>query len=204
MTRSRSNGTVFRDFCMLMVLGFVAMVIWLLPHINPPGEETDGAPPPGAVMVWVYWQTPGDIDADTWLLAPGEARPIGYSNRSGKDCNLLRDDLGDPDPERNFETVYCRGITPGRWWVNLHAFNSPTYPIEVRVEISVDKGTEGKSSLRVIAKTTLTLERQGEERTALSFVLDGNGAVERNSLNSVFKPLRALRYGGGDNPDYGG
>jgi hypothetical protein len=32
----RSAGTVFRDFTLLMVLGFVAMVVWLLPHINPP------------------------------------------------------------------------------------------------------------------------------------------------------------------------
>lgn len=190
MRDSRVVSIVWKDFCLNSVFGVLAMLFIVLPFVNDPGKEDDGAPPPGAVMVWVYWQTPGNIDTDTWVLAPGEPKPIGYSNKNGKSCNLLRDDLGNPDPERNFETVYCRGIKPGRYWVNLHMYRSPTFPVEVRVEVSVDKGTEGKSSLRVIAKTTLTLERKGDERTAFSFVLDENGAIERDSLNSVFRPLR--------------
>ncbi len=32
------GGTVFRDVIMLALAGFVAMVILLLPHIQPPGE----------------------------------------------------------------------------------------------------------------------------------------------------------------------
>jgi hypothetical protein len=184
-----ATGKVWIDLCLLLVLGFVSMVIMLLPFVNPPGDAEEDAKPPGAVMIWVYWQD-GNIDTDTWVLAPGETKPIGYSNKNGKSCNLLRDDLGAPDIERNFETVYCRGVKPGRYWVNVHAYRSPEFPVEVRVEVSVDNGTEGKSSIRVIAKTTLTLERVGDERTAFSFVLDEDGEVDRDSLNSVFRPLR--------------
>jgi hypothetical protein len=42
-----------------------------------------------------------------------------------------------------------------------------------------------------VATTTVDLRRTGEERTALRFRLDADGQVEPDSLNSVFRPLRA-------------
>ena len=41
-----SSGTVFRDVLMLALLGFVAMVIMLLPHISKTQDETDEHTPP--------------------------------------------------------------------------------------------------------------------------------------------------------------
>lgn len=191
MTGGRSNGTVFRDFTMLMVLGFVAMVIWLLPHINPP--ETDAAAePPGNVIVAIHWPE-GNIDIDMWLMGPGEIKPVGYSNKSGRLFNLLRDDLGNRDPHRNYENGFSRGIPAGEYIVNLHCYRCPTLPIEVEVEVSRNDGKPGKASLRVLAKTTVTLSKRGEEKTAIRFELDGDGSIVENSVNSVFRPLRAMR-----------
>ncbi len=34
------DGTVFRDVIMLALLGFVTIVILLLPHLNPPSNLT--------------------------------------------------------------------------------------------------------------------------------------------------------------------
>ena len=45
-----SDGTVFRDVIMLALLGFAAIVMLLLPHLNPPVEVTAAAPPPGNVQ----------------------------------------------------------------------------------------------------------------------------------------------------------
>ena len=40
-----SGGTVFRDVVLLALIGFVAMIIMILPHINPPKtENTAGMP----------------------------------------------------------------------------------------------------------------------------------------------------------------
>ena len=58
-----AGSTVFRDVVMLALVGFVALVILMLPHIQPKGRAaTAEATPPGNVIVEVRW--PDDIDAD--------------------------------------------------------------------------------------------------------------------------------------------
>lgn len=191
MTGSRTVGIVFRDLLFLFVLGFVAMLIWLLPHINPPNDESESEPP-GNLIVAIAWPE-GDIDIDLWVYGPGEIRPVGYSNKGGTLFNLLRDDLGNsPDATPlNYENAYTRGITPGEYIVNIHCYRCSIVPQLVHVEISVNTGAPGKSSLKKIATTSLKLTSNGQEKTALRFRLDAAGKLVPDSLNSVFRPLRA-------------
>lgn len=186
----RMTGTVFRDFTMLMVLGFVVMVVWLLPHVNPPASGSDHDPP-GNVVVAITWPE-GDTDIDLWVSGPSEPRPIGYSNKGGVLFNLLRDDLGAmPDATRlNYENAYSRGVVAGEYIVNIHCYRCPVVPQKVDVEISINDGKAGKGS-RLLATTSVLLTANGQERTALRFKLDGNGQIEPDSMNSVFRPLRA-------------
>lgn len=160
----RAAGTVFRDFTLLMVLGFVAMVIWLLPHVSPPAENAS-AVPPGNVVIAITWP-PGDTDIDLWVTGPGEIVPVGYSNKGGLLFNLLRDDLGDrPDATPlNYENTYSRGIIAGEYIVNVHCYRCPVVPQKVDVEISINRGDNGKG-------------------------------VMPNSMNNVFRPLRAAKGG---------
>ena len=44
-------GTVFRDVILLALIGFVAMVIIMLPHIKPTEVETQDHKAPGNVIV---------------------------------------------------------------------------------------------------------------------------------------------------------
>ena len=97
------NGTVFRDVITLALCGFVAVVILLLPHLNPKQEAQAAVANavPGNVMVEARWADELDSDIDLWVQAPGDV-PVGYSNKSGVIFNLLRDDLGrnaDPTQE---------------------------------------------------------------------------------------------------------
>ena len=186
-----SSGTVFRDFSMLMVMGFVAMVIWLLPHINPPNDESE-ADPPGNLIVAITWPE-GDTDIDLWLYGPGEIKPIGYSNKSGVLFNLLRDDLGNrPDvTPLNFENGYSRGIVPGEYIVNIHCYRCPIVPQRVHVEVSVNTGTPGKASMKKIATTSLALTSNGQEKTAMRFELTADGKLVPDSLNNIYRPLRS-------------
>lgn len=192
MARSRISGTVFRDFTLLMTLGFVAMVVWLLPHMNPPASETD-ADPPGNVVVAITWPE-GDIDLDLWVTGPGELAPVGYSNKGGVLFNLLRDDLGRlPDATPlNYENAYSRGILAGEYIVNVHCYRCPIVPQRVSVEVSVNDMAPGKAT-RMIATTSLQLTANGQERTALRFKLDATGKLVADSLNSVFRPLRSAK-----------
>jgi hypothetical protein len=187
-----STGIVFRDFSMLMVLGFVAMVVWLLPHVNPPADSSE-AEPPGNLIVAITWPE-GDTDIDLWVTGPGELKPVGYSNKGGVLFNLLRDDLGDrPDATPlNYENAYSRGIVPGEYIINVHCYRCPVVPQKVHVEVSINDGNSRKGTRRV-ASTSLELTANGQEKTALRFKLDGAGKVEPDSLNAVFRPLRAAR-----------
>jgi len=189
MLARQASSTVFRDFTLLMVLGFVAMVVWLLPHVNPPASQSD-ADPPGNVVVAITWPE-GDIDVDLWVTGPGELNPVGYSNKGGVLFNLLRDDLGSlPDATPlNYENAYSRGLLEGEYIVNVHCYRCPVVPQRIDVEVSANDGASGKGSRR-IATTSLQLTANGQEKTALRFRLDAAGKLEPDSLNSIFRPLR--------------
>lgn len=189
MFARQASSTVFRDFTLLMVLGFVAMVVWLLPHVNPPASQSD-AVPPGNVVVAITWPE-GDTDVDLWVTGPGELNPVGYSNKGGVLFNLLRDDLGSmPDATPlNYENAYSRGLLEGEYIVNVHCYRCPVVPQRIDVEVSANDGGSDKGS-RIIATTTLELTANGQEKTALRFELDVAGKLVPDSLNSIFRPLR--------------
>lgn len=190
MLARRSTGVVFRDFLFLTLLGFLAMVIWMLPLINPPAQSSD-AVPPGNVVVAITWPE-GDTDIDLWVTGPGEITPVGYSNKGGVLFNLLRDDLGRlPDATPlNYENAYSRGVVAGEYIVNIHCFRCPVLPQKVDVEISVNDGRSRKA-MKPVATTSVELRSHGQEKTALRFRLDDKGRVEPASMNNVFRPLRA-------------
>jgi hypothetical protein len=175
------------------MMGFAAMVFMMLPHLNPPAIE-DQAEPPGNVVVDMEWP-PGDADVDLWVMGPGEIVPVGYSNKSGVLWNLLRDDLGtssDPTPS-NYENAYTRGIIPGEYIVNVHCFRCPVLPVPVDVTIRIKKEDDGdKATIKAIATTKVVLKQNHEELTALRFELTKEGEIVPNSMNHVFRPLRAL------------
>ena len=68
-----STSTVFRDVILLALAGFIAIVILLLPHINPPKQDdSKDMPPPGNLMVQLFWDDKLDIDLDLWSQAPDD------------------------------------------------------------------------------------------------------------------------------------
>jgi hypothetical protein len=190
-----NTGTIFRDVITLALAGFVAVVILLLPWVNPPGtkEEPKGNPP-GDVIFESSWPEDLDTDVDQWVAAPGDV-PVGYSNKGGYLCNLLRDDLGHyADPLKvNHEITVCRGIqTKGEYAMNLHLYRNGTgtLPIPVVVKISA-RSPDGDT--RELLRTRALLNRVGREITVVRFKLTENGTLVTDSVNSLYRPLR--RYG---------
>jgi hypothetical protein len=188
-------GTVFRDVIMLALAGFVAMVILLLPHINPRGEEAkETTQPPGNVIVEVRWPDELDTDVDLWVEAPGDV-PVGYSNKGGTIFNLLRDDLGKRADATglNYEVSYSRGIPAGEYTVNLHLYRNTAgvLPVPVTVVTSVKKS--GKESARQLLASHVELGREGEELTVFRFRLNEDGDLVPGSVHSLQRKLRAWR-----------
>lgn len=191
MRRRDSSPTLFRDIIFLALLGFVSMVMMMLPHLNPPAKQ-DNTEPPGNVIAHITWP-PGNTDIDLWVDGPGEVVPVGYSNKGGLLWNLLRDDLGTaPDATGlNYENAYTRGITPGEYTINVHCYRCPVLPQHVEVEVSLKAESGDKSSMKIIATAGLDLTSNGQERTAIRFTLDKDGGLRPGSTHSVFKPLRS-------------
>lgn len=185
--------TVFRDVVTLALLGFVAMVILMLPHLNPPGESAAArSEPAGNVVMDIDWPADMDVDVDLWVQAPGDV-PVGYSNKGGLFVDLLRDDLGNYGDATsiNHEVAFSRGIPVGEYIVNVHMFRNTSgrWPVPVQIEIGA---TANKTKpLQPIAKTAVELKRLGEEITAVRFSLAPDGSLVPDSLHSLQKNLRS-------------
>lgn len=189
-----ASATVFRDVVLLALAGFVAIVLLLLPHVNPPGEADDAsAEPPGNVIVELFWDSERDVDIDLWVAAPNDP-PVGYSNRGGIYFNLLRDDLGtyrDSTPV-NYEVAYSRGVSPGEHIANLHLYRmdgAQNGPVGAKVTVAtVDPETGVR---RAIVERSMTLAVEGAEVTVFRFGLDESGALVPGSVNARPAALRA-------------
>ena len=189
------SGTVFRDVIMLALAGFVAIVILLLPFINPQAKQTDDdGKSPGSVVIEVQWADGLDADVDLWVQAPGDV-PVGYSNKGGAIFNLLRDDLGKISDvtDLNYEVSFSRGVPAGEYTVNLHMYRGlgVTYPIPVKVVASVKKTPAAPT--KQILVSTVELRREGQEMTVFRFRLDERGDLAPGSVHSLFRELRAAK-----------
>jgi hypothetical protein len=189
------GGTVFRDVIMLALAGFVAMVILLLPHLNPRGENAEASTePPGNVIVEVRWPDDIDSDVDLWVEAPGDV-PVGYSNKGGAIFNLLRDDLGRKADatELNYEVTYSRGIPPGEYTINVHLYRNTggLLPIPVTVVTSVKKSPSERA--RQLLASKVELVREGQEITVYRFRLLESGDLVAGSVHALQRDLRAGR-----------
>ncbi len=190
-----ATGTAFRDVILLALCGFVAIVVLLLPHLNPIGEAREAdVDSPGNVIIEAIWGDGLDIDVDLWVEAPGDI-PVGYSNKGGVVFNLLRDDLGsraDATPF-NHEVSYSRGVPAGEYTVNLHLFRNSeqSFPVHVTVIASLKK-KEGSGSSQLLT-TEVLLTRENEEITAFRFSLDDNARLVPDSVHNIQRDLRAAR-----------
>lgn len=180
---------IFRDL-LLGLIGILVMVVFItLLQVTETKKKDDGVTPPGNVTALITWPE-GDTDIDLWVWGPGEEKAVGYSNKGGKLWNLLRDDLGNyPDYANiNMETSYSRGAPAGEYVINVHCFRCNVVPQTVQVEIglAVADGTGN----HVIGTATVTLQKTGQEKTALRFKLDTHGQLIPGSINAVYKQLR--------------
>ncbi len=188
------DGTVFRDVIMLALLGFITIVILLLPHLNPPVEASDPSQPPGNVIVELRWPDNIDADVDLWVEAPGDT-PVGYSNKGGRIFNLLRDDLGHSNDatKLNYEIAFSRGIPAGEYTVNLHLYRSKHRYLPIPAVVVVGIKADRDAALLPIATGNVELVRVGQEITVVRFSIDERGMLVPGSIHELQRELRAAR-----------
>ena len=183
------SGTVFRDVLMLALIGFVAMVIMLLPHLSEKRDENRDTHAPGNVVVEIHWPNDLPVDVDLWVQAPRDV-PVGFWNQGSRYFNLLRDDLGiDNDATgRNYEVTYSRGIPAGEYTVNVHMYGP--IPAGVRVPVTVVLSVKPMyGELRQLLQTQIELTRRHQEETAFRFQLTETGDLVPGSVTTLRRRL---------------
>ncbi len=186
------DATVFRDVILLALLGFVTIVVLLLPHLNPPVQATQAMPQAGNVFVEVRWPDALDTDVDLWVQAPGDV-PVGYSNKGGRIFNLLRDDLGHEDDVngQNFEFAFSRGAPAGEYTVNLHLYSNASKQLPVPAVVKIGVLNSSERGVTPIATEKIELVRVGEELTVARFSLDAAGNLVQGSRHRLQRRLRS-------------
>ncbi|MDX1434633.1 MAG: hypothetical protein R3286_19485 [Gammaproteobacteria bacterium] len=180
-----TGGTVFRDVLMLALIGFVAMVVMLLPHISRVERDKSEHKPPGNVVVEIHWPDELPVDVDLWVRAPNDV-PVGFWNQGSQVFNLLRDDLGvEGDATgRNYEVSYSRGIPAGEYIVNVHMYGPLPAGVIVPVQVVVSVRTE-YDQLRQLLQTKVDLRQRNQEETAFRFRLTGEGELIPDSVSTL-------------------
>ena len=179
----------YRDLLFTLMTAFMAMSVMAL-IITTKAQETKSINQ-GNILIELYWDINVVADVDLWIQAPNET-PVGYSRKSGKTFNLLRDDLGKgKDTEsRNQEIVVGRGLKEGEYIVNAHQFASiDGLSIECKIIVRLNRDDFSN----IIATENVTLTYNGDEKTVLRFSLDENGNVIPDSFNKVYKNLSGIQ-----------
>lgn len=184
-----TSGTVFRDVILLALIGFVAMVIMLLPHLHKSQQEAQQHMAPGNVIVEMHWPNDMSVDVDLWVKGPGSG-PVGFWNQGNRLFNLLRDDLGSEGDATNlnYETSYSRGIAAGEYVVNVHMYgplpNGMVVPVKVIVSVREPLG-----DTKQILQSTVLLTRRHQEETVYRFRLTSEGDLVEGSVSTLYYSL---------------
>lgn len=189
--RRQTNSIAYRDLLMGMNLMLTVLLGFIIMQVNPKAADAEATKAPGNMVVTAAWPD-GPTDVDLWVSGPGEAKPVGYSNRGGKLWNLLRDDLGRAGDIGllNYESAFSRGLPAGEYTVNLHCYScAATVPVSVEIRF----GAPGMQPA-LFLEVTLELKPR-QERTVVTFRLDANGKIVHGSVDKVYRPLRVAKEG---------
>lgn len=146
----------------------------------------------GNIAVYCFWADGLDTDVDLHLMGP-DGDHIFYRKMQGRFWSILRDDLGitnDPAP-RNFENAATRGLEPGPYVINVHAYrgNETSYPVTVDCEVRVNPRANASNSTPQVFRTTVVLSETGDEQTILTFEADPDGQVIGSSVSRLFQSI---------------
>ena len=165
-----------------MLLNFVCLTVLILSlaYFVKAKPDQDPTISPGNLTIELTWPQDRNVDVDLWVRTPLD-KAVGYSAKSGRAMDLLRDDLGFTNDSSgvNFELAFSRGIIPGRYIVNAHVYHDREgkTPVPVLVVVYI-RGSDASATIREIARETMVLQPYVEQ-TLLRFVLDAAGSASQ-------------------------
>lgn len=191
-TRRRYGQDPFTDMLFNVLLVLSLLFAMALVFINPPAKDGN-VNIKADFMITVSWPDNDPNDIDTWVR-DGAGRTCWFKARDEGLMHLDRDDRGNANDRvivngqeiqnpLNQEVVTLRGIEPGEYTVNVHYYKSENRePVKVTVQV-----VRINPRAEVVWYGNVSLDRPGEERTAVRFTLDAAGRVI--DTNTEFQSL---------------
>ena len=175
------TGPVFRDMLYLLSLSFAVLLIYALILIHPPAKKSE-VERKAEILIILEWDERSVADIDLWVMDPQE-NTVWFQQKTGGFLHLDKDDLGQRNDRimvdgkekiiyLNREVVTIRGIVPGEYITNVHAYRkSEKNPINGYVRLLklnpyVEYATE-----------YFILKDVGDEVTVFRFEVDNDGYV---------------------------
>lgn len=187
MRNKYSRSDPFTDLLFNALLGFTFLFLIAIMFMNP--EARSGIIDPKAeYILTVTWKDMSPDDIDVWVEDP-EGRVLWFRNPEVALMHLDRDDRGllhdtlvvageEIQNPLNQEVVTIRGVVRGEYVVNLHYYATETHePVDVNVQFM-----KVNPALEVVYYGTETLEKVGDEKTALRFRIAADGQVDNISF----------------------
>lgn len=181
------------DILAALVLVFAGLVqlATFTPKTTPQNENVKT---PGIYAIIMTWDQKSEHDIDLYVRDP-DGYIVYFKSREVSLMHLERDDLGYGNDTittkdgntvtvlENEERVILRGILTGEYIVNTHAYRKDDLqPLGVMIRLVRLEGTDES-----IVEKTVTLVKQGDEKTAFRFALNASGdVVDINTLSFSF------------------
>lgn len=182
----------FTDLLFNALLTFTFLFLIALLLLNPPAK-TGIINPKAEFIVTVSWPDYDLSDVDVWAQGPS-GKKVWYKRTQQGLMHLDRDDRGQTNDTQevngqtiinplNQEVLTIRGRPPGEFIINVHFFKAENNtPVPVTLYLA-----EVNPVMKVLYYHTLTLEKEGQEETALRFTLTPGGQV--TGINRLPKSL---------------
>ena len=193
--RNRQRFDPFTDLLFNALLGLTFLFIVAVMQMNPLAKKGI-IDPKAEYIITVTWPDNNPDDIDTWVVDPS-GQVVWFRNREAGLIHLDRDDRGLVNDKLtingqaivnplNQEVVTIRGVVTGEYMVNIYYYARETHqPIPVTVRLD-----KVNPALEVIYYATITLEKRGEEQTALRFNIGSDGRITH--INTLPKSLVSI------------
>lgn len=182
---SHTTGLVFRDIVFLALFAILLALIYILPHVNPVGDdERFDLEQPGQMMIELIWPPDNPVDVDLLVKDPyGEV--VFFRNQTTSVFSLVRDDRGTLNDHTglNFEHVFSRMLPDGVYTVNAiaYALGTGKLPVDVHVNVSLRDFDSFSNRSETVIQHSDVIRNLREEITLVRFiVVDGkilNGSI---------------------------
>lgn len=191
--RDYSANTSFLDLLFNSLLAFVSFFMLSLLMIKIENNKAD-IEAKAEFLITINWDEEQNDDIDLYVQNPiGDL--VFFKTREKGLMHLERDDIGRANDyitladgswylfKENREVVSIRGLVPGEYTVNVHAYNKfSTAPTKINVKL------EKMNPYSLIAAKEIVLNLVREEQTAFRFMVDANGKVREINYD-LPKPL---------------